>query len=82
MKDGERRMKSAEGAPLRDASDVFGKAMALDIDAQMWYLGLEGHYRAHVNNRIRVGTRMAFAEARTWWIPKWLWNRKLQELRG
>ena len=52
------------------ANKLIGKAMALRVDAEMWWLAVEEHHRKYIYEMyLREIERM-----RPWWIPERVWT--------
>jgi hypothetical protein len=50
--------------------EAFGKAIALNIDAELWWLSLEEHYKTYVCNEFKT----LIINARPRWMPRKLWE--------
>jgi len=56
---------------MDDIRRLLGRAIALKVDFELWYLALEEHYKRGIEGIV---------EDMVWsmkpkWIPRWLWQR-------
>ena len=54
---------------------AMSEAIALKVDAEIWWLGLEKHYQVYIKEMFQ----QMIDEMRPKWIPRFVWRRYVRQ---